>query len=696
MIDLNKFNEQQIEAITSTSPYIKVIAGAGSGKTAVLTNRIAYLIKERNINERNILAITFTNKAAKEMRERVLQLLDTEAFLGLITTFHSFCLRVLKEDINLLGYTRDFNILDSDDQKAILKNINKKLNYDKDYFQVKSIIAYISNQKNNYYPEYLDDFTKNIYEQFYHEYQSYLKDNNSVDFDDLILLCVKLFKENEQILDKWRYRFNYIHVDEFQDTNFQQYELIKLLGKDLNVFVVGDPDQTIYTWRGAKIDYILNFENDFKPSQVIKLEYNYRSKKHILDCANDLIINNQDRIEKKLIPTIESEDKVEHYIGETSDDEAIFVVDKIKEIIDTVEDVNYDDFAILYRSNYISRVFEQYLTKANIDYQIIGGTRFFERKEIKDIISYLKVIYNDDDLSFLRIVNTPKRKIGTVSIDKIVDYATKNNSSYYTAIKENLGEIGLSSAQCKALNDLVCFIEEMKKVDDNVDVLIEKIMLKYNILEDYATESIDYQRRYSNIEELFSYARAIPKKLGEFLQDISLDTVDDENEGAKVSLMTMHSAKGLEFKYVFAVFLCDGVFPSSFSLETLNMEEERRLAYVTFTRAKDQLFLLSHTRSMNYNYMSSSMFIKEITDDLLKKNGRYRQDAFLEPQVNEMNVFKKQKENKESEVFVINDVVMHPDFKKGVVINIKDNILTIAFENKIGIKQIVADFVKKI
>ena len=694
MINLEQFNPQQQQAITSTKPYLKVIAGAGSGKTAVLTNRIAYLIKERQVNERNILAITFTNKAANEMKARVLQLLNQEVFLGMIATFHGFCLRVLKEDINVLGYPKDFNIIDSDDQKTILKNINKKLDYDKDYFQVKSIIAYISNYKNDYYPEYLDDYTKKIYQQFYSEYQQFLKDNNSLDFDDLILMCVKLFKENELILDKWRYRYNYIHVDEFQDTNSQQYELIRLLGKDLNVFVVGDPDQTIYTWRGAKIDYILNFEHDFQPTEVIKLEYNYRSNKHILDCANSLIINNQDRIEKVLIPTREIDDKVEHYIGESADDEAIFVIDKINELISEVDNLNYDDFAILYRSNYISRVFEQYLTKADIDYQIVGGTRFFERKEIKDLIAYLKIINSKDDLSFLRVVNVPKRKMGDKSIDKIVNYASAHNLTYYDAIKDKLNELGLSTAQKQALNEMINFVEMVKEDKLNVGQLIELIFSKYNVIEDYLKDSIDYQKRLANIEELINYAKGSVVSLAEFIQDISLETSNDDEVGAKVSLMSMHSAKGLEYRYVFAVFMCDGVFPSAFSLERLNLEEERRLAYVCFTRAKDQLFLVSHTRSYNFTRMSSSMFIKEIEADLLNKSGRYQQDAFLKPEVNEMSVFKIQKPNATS--FELNDVIIHPDFKKGVVIGISDNILTIAFENKIGIKQIVADFVKKV
>ncbi|MEG0284284.1 MAG: UvrD-helicase domain-containing protein [Erysipelotrichales bacterium] len=695
MIDLTKFNPQQQQAITSTNPYIKVIAGAGSGKTAVLTNRIANLVLERNVDPRKILAITFTNKAAKEMKSRVLDILEQDYFPGVITTFHSFCLRVLREDINLLGYTKDFNIIDSEDQKQVLKEINKKLKYDKDYFKVKSVLAFITNKKNDYHPYESDTNLLVMYEQFYKEYQDYLKINNSVDFDDLILLCVKLFAENPIILEKWRYRYNYIHVDEFQDTNAQQYQLIKLLGQELNVFVVGDPDQTIYTWRGAKTEYILDFEKDFENAEVIKLEYNYRSKKHILDIANSLIVNNTQRIDKDLVATIDSDEKVIHFIGETGDDEANYVVDKIEEIISEVDGINYDDFAILYRSNYVSRVFEQFLTKYNINYKIIGGTRFFERKEIKDIIAYLKVINNNDEIAMQRIINVPKRKMGPKAIDKVSDYANKNNISSYEALSKHLLDIKLSNVQTKAMEDFVLFIEMLKNSNESVDHMIEAIIQKYELLEEYSKNSIDYLKRESNVEELLSFAKGVPSELNTFLQDSVLETGEDEADNQPaVSLMSMHGAKGLEFKYVFAVYLNDGIFPSAYSLESLNLEEERRLAYVCFTRAKEQLFLLSHSKKDFYTTVSSSMFIKEIEEELLDKEGRYRQDYYLQPEVNEVNTFFAQK-NDDGDIS-INDVVSHPIFKKGVVINKVDNVLTIAFENKIGIKQIAENFVEKI
>ncbi len=694
MIDLSKFNEQQYLAITSKDPYLKIIAGAGSGKTSVLTNRIAYLVKERNVNEKNILAITFTNKAANEMKERVLKLLEKEVFLGVITTFHSFCLRVLREDINVLDYKKDFIIIDSDDQKVLLKQINKKLNYDRDLFNTRSIIAYISNQKNNYYPDYLDEYTKKVYQEFYVAYELEMKENNYLDFDDLIIKCVELFKNHPRILDKWRYRFNYIHVDEFQDTNEVQYELVKLLGQDLNVFVVGDPDQTIYTWRGARIDYIMNFEKDFVPTTLIKLEYNYRSQQAILDCANSLIIKNTNRIEKSLLPTIIKKDQVVHYVGENASDEADYVVDKINELINENDDINYDDFAILYRSNYISRIFEQRLLQANIDYQIIGGTKFFERKEIKDVLAYLKVIAYEDDISLLRIINTPKRKIGEVSINKIVDYANNYHLSYYQVIKDYLNDIKLGAKQKEALIELVDIIESLKNEASSA-LIINYIIENINVLEEYQTIPLEYQKREENIKELYNYSLQENKDISEFLQDISLDSSYEDVEGHRVNLMSMHRAKGLEFKYVFVVYLCDGIFPSMYSLDTLDLEEERRLAYVSFTRAKEKLFLLSHLYDERFYRISSSLFVKEIEDEFLEKQGKFVQDNHLKPIVEEMNIFKEKNKNNDNHDYNVNDIVIHPKFKRGVVIDVSDNVLTIAFEHNYGIKKIAASFVEK-
>lgn len=690
----NNFNKQQIEAIVSEEPYLKVIAGAGSGKTSVLTNRIAYLVRDRNVNEKNILAITFTNKAANEMKERVSKLLEREVFLGLITTFHSYCLRVLKEDINVIGYNRDFVIIDGDDQKALLREINKKLNYDSDMFNARSIIAYISNHKNKYYPDYLDSYTKKVYNEFYEEYEKKLKANNYLDFDDLIIKCVEIFKKHEHILEKWRFRYTYIHVDEFQDTNEIQYELIKMIAHDLNLFIVGDPDQTIYTWRGARIDYIMNFEKDFVPSKVIKLEYNYRSQQGILDAANSLIKKNINRVEKTLLPTIETQDKVVHFIGDNSIDEANYVVDKIFEIVNEEDDVNYNDFAILYRSNYISRVFEQRLLQANIDYQIVGGQRFFERKEIKDVLAYLQLIVHGDDLSLMRIINVPKRKIGEASIEKINDYASEYHLSAYQVIKDYLNDINLSTTQKENLSELVSNIESLRQEED-VSEVIRYILENINILEDYYNNSLEYQKREENIQELYNYALSEPKTINEFLQDVSLDSTYEDQDGYKVNLMSIHRAKGLEFKYVFVVYLCDGIFPSIHSLDKINLEEERRLAYVSFTRAKDKLFLLSHIYNERYERMSSSIFIKEIDEEFLEKEGKYSHDKHLKPVVEAMNIFKKQNKNIGKVDFNINDVVIHPTFKRGVIVEISDNILTIAFEHKVGIKKIASSFVEK-
>ncbi|WP_423364248.1 ATP-dependent helicase [Mycoplasma sp. P36-A1] len=698
-MNLEHFNKAQQDAITSTDPYIRVIAGAGSGKTAVLTTRIAYLIQERKVKSNKILAITFTNKAATEMKDRVYDLLGDQQsdFKGVVATFHGFCLRVLKEDINMLGYPNNFNIIDPDDQKSILKDINKELEYDAETFKVKAIISYISNKKNKYNLEKLDENLERVYDIFYDKYEKYLQEHFYLDFDDLIIKVVKLFETNAVILEKWRYRFNYIMVDEFQDTNSQQYELVKMLALEQNIFVVGDPDQNIYSWRGAKIEYIMNFEKDFKNAKTIKLEYNYRSYSHILDIANDLIQNNDNRIEKKLIPTLDSEDKVIHFVADTAEQEANYVAEKINEIIANNDGVNYNDFAILYRSNYISRVFEQKLTQMNIDYKIYGGTRFYERKEIKDFISYLKVIDNEDELALTRIINVPKRKIGPKAIEKITNYARSNKIGMFEALKNNLSEIKLSKTQEKSLAEFVDIIKQQQESNEEVFSMLVNINDSVNILDEYNFQSFEYQKRADNVQELINYAQTIDLSLSDFLQSVSLDTTDEKEDSPKVSLMTMHAAKGLEYKYVFTVFLNDGVFPSSYSMERLNFEEERRLAYVAFTRAKNQLFLISHRMNQNnYTNVSSSVFVKEIDNEHLDKEGKYKQDLHLHTNVNEMEMMKKRKNNmKEKQEFNKGDKVIHPIFKKGVIIEVNDNIAKIAFEANVGIKHMNLDFIEK-
>jgi len=691
-MDLSKFNEAQLQAITSNAQYIKVIAGAGSGKTEVLTNRIAYLISEKGIPSKKILAITFTNKAANEMKQRINKVLEDNTFFGTIATFHSFCFRILKEDINLLGYSREFTILDTEDQKAILKNINKELKYDNDVFKVKSIISYISGIKNNY-DEYEDEYLEDIYDEFYQRYEEYLKENNYLDFDDLILKTVEVLANNPLILDKWRYRYNYIHVDEFQDTNDSQYELVKLLGYNQNVFVVGDPDQNIYSWRGSKIDYILNFESYFPNAVEIKLEHNYRSKAHILEVANDLIQQNQQRIDKKLLPTIPSSSKVVVHRSESPIEEAAFIVETINDLIFEEDGVNYDDFAILYRANYISRIFEQTLTKARIDYKVIGSVRFFERKEIKDLIAYLRLSFNKDNLALQRIINVPKRGLGPKAIDKLFDYSMHSNQIPYDVLERDLDNVKFSSKQSSAIKSFVSVIEESKIHEDAYSRL--KYISDYiDVIEEYHVLSEDYQIRKANINELLEYALSSNQSVEEFLSDIALFNNEEEDNSPKVSLMSMHSAKGLEFDYVFCVHLNDGIFPSMNTLEKGSFEEERRLAYVAFTRARKQLYLLSHKYS-GYNYTSQplSLFVKTLDNDHI--NGNVATKSSPSNKISLTNV-KSIIPPKNSETFIQGDIVVHPTFKKGVIISIDGNIAKIAFSKEFGIKSISVDYIEKL
>lgn len=688
MINLSRFNEQQLFAITDESPYIKVIAGAGSGKTSVLTTRIAYLIQNRNIRSNKILAITFTNKAANEMKQRVENILVNDSFKGQILTFHSYCLRVLKEDINILGYDRSFSIIDSDDQKRIIKQLLKRFNINGSICKPNDVLAYISNKKNLLTNDACVENIQ-IFDKLFDNYNIYLKENNAVDFDDLIILCVKLFKENSLILEKWRYRFNYIHVDEFQDTNYYQYELIRLIAFELNLFVVGDPDQTIYTWRGASIDYILNFEEDFIDAKSIKLEYNYRSAKHILDCANNVIVNNLERIDKKLIASIDSNDLVVHYSCQTKNEEALFVVDTIKSLMNSDDSINFSDFAILYRANYISRVFEQVLARSNIDYQIIGGIRFYERQEIKDLMAYLKVALIDDNLSFTRIINLPKRKIGPAMLEKIVRIADYNNVSYYSAIKDYHSELSFNKAQVSHIKQFIDVIEHIKLLDNLYDIF-NYITDSFDIYESY--DEIDMLKRVDNVNELKAYANTYQGNVIDFIQEASLQSSsDDKDKNRHVSLMSVHAAKGLEFKYVFAVHLAQGIFPSTRAIMEGSLEEERRLAYVCFTRAKKQLYLLNHTYSDYQGYLNESAFIEEIGCDLLDSNLIKHKPIINKIKTTEQVLKLKVMEN--DTVFKIKDKVVHKIFGLGIIINIEDAILTIAFSNEFGVKKINKNFI---
>lgn len=703
-MNLEQFNDSQKEAITNVTSNLRVIAGAGSGKTAVLTNRIAYLISECGVQEQSILAITFTNKAAKEMKDRVLKLLNRDYFEGKIMTFHGFCLRILREDINRLGLSRDFIIIDTDDQKKILTEINKKLDYDSSIFNRKNIINYISNKKNNIeYDE--EDFIIKIYNEFYDEYQKYLLKHNYLDFDDLLVYVIKLFTSDSVILEKWQYRFSFVHVDEFQDTNDIQYQLLKLISKKATIFVVGDPDQTIYSWRGASIDYIMNFESEFDNAKTIKLEYNYRSKSHILDAANNLIQRNVNRLEKKLISTRDSDNKVIHHVSFDRNAEARYVVETINDIVNNTDGVNYEDFAILYRNNSISRVFEQELMLNQISYQVIGSVRFFEREEIKDLVGYLKMVYLEDDLSFIRVINKPKRKIGTKTIEQIQEVANKNNTSLINTILKHHNQIKFNKTQSIEIEKFIKVVN--LALNDNFSVFealdfFNESFEMYKIGEN--TDNVD-NKRIDNVNELLTYAKEYQGSILDFLQELSLDSFSQDSDH-KVSLMSMHAAKGLEYKYVFAAHLCDGIFPSAYSMASYDLEEERRLAYVCFTRAKEQLFLLSHTTGFMYDSLNTSIFVREIEEELINKTGR-KEKNYSSSQHN-LNLMKKDNLINNDEIsknkndismnntqFKVGDIVLHKQFGQGVILSKHSQTLEIAFNSSVGIKLVNDNFVSK-
>ena len=633
-------NKEQKRAVLETDGPILLLAGAGSGKTRVLTHRIAYLLAEKRITPWNILAITFTNKAAREMKERVVSLVGGQAEDIWISTFHSMCVRILRRDIERLGYSRSFTILDSGDQLSVIKDVMKRKNLDTKKFDPKAIRAGISSFKNELKkPQEVTQLVGNYYDKIvaevYEAYQKNLKTNQALDFDDLIMLTVQLFQEVPEVLDFYQKKFQYIHVDEYQDTNRAQYLLVRMLAeKHKNICVVGDSDQSIYQFRGADISIILSFEKDYKDAKVIKLEQNYRSTKKILQAANEVIKNNSSRKVKNLWTENEDGAKLVYYRGENEQDEAYFITQKIQDLIKSGK--KYKDVAILYRTNAQSRVIEEIFLKSNIPYQIVGGTKFYDRKEIKDVLAYLRLISNpDDDISFRRIVNVPKRGIGEATIDRLAQYADEKGMSMFSALQE-VDFIGLSA---RATNQLASFYDLMKNLIQMVDFLsvtelTEQVLEKTEYVETLKKENtIEANARIENIEEFLSVTLDFEKTnedktLLSFLTELALvadiDQVDDEDQevGNQVLLMTLHSAKGLEFPFVFLVGLEEGIFPHNRALvEESEMEEERRLAYVGITRAEKELYLtnarertLFGKRGMN----PESRFIQEIPSELLE------------------------------------------------------------------------------
>ena len=637
---LDALNEPQRQAVMATDGPLLILAGAGSGKTRVLTHRTAYLIEECGVNPYNIMAITFTNKAAGEMRERIDQMVGYGSESIWVCTFHSTCVRILRRYIDRLGFGTNFTIYDSDDQKTLMKDICKRLEIDTKMYKEKMFLSAISSAKDElidpieYETRAAGDYVKRKQAQVYREYQQALKQNNALDFDDLIMKTVELFKLDKEVLASYQDRFRYIMVDEYQDTNTAQFELIRLLAlKYQNLCVVGDDDQSIYKFRGANIYNILNFEHHFPDATVIKLEQNYRSTQNILDAANAVIANNQGRKEKRLWTDNGAGDKITFEQLDTAAEEADFVARDIARRVRKGE-YQYKDCAILYRTNAQSRLFEERFITANIPYKIFGGVNFYARKEVKDLLAYLKTIDNgQDDLAVRRIINIPKRGIGAASINKVALYAQEQEISFYDALCVAEQVPGLGKAAAK-IRPFVLFIQSMKakaKLLSVADLLQEVIETTGYVRELEAEGTDEAEARIENIDELISKAVDYAEveeapTLNGFLENVALvadiDSFDENSD--YVVLMTLHSAKGLEFPNVYLAGLEDGLFPSYMSITSDNsqaeIEEERRLAYVGITRAKKNLTITSARVRMvrgQTQYGKVSRFVREIPPELL-------------------------------------------------------------------------------
>ena len=633
---VNNLNNEQKEAVLCTEGPLLVLAGAGSGKTRVLTHRIAYLIKEKDVDPYNIIAITFTNKAAKEMKERVLELVGSNSQRMIISTFHSACVRFLRRDIEKINYGSNFNIYDTNDSLQVLKKVIKDLKLNDKNFNPRMMLSKFGKLKDQMISsdDFMENHAFNFYDQnvakIYKEYQKRLKNNNAIDFDDIIYLTVKLFLENPQVLAYYNRRFRYILVDEYQDTNKLQFKLIELLASShRNLCVVGDDDQSIFMWRGADVGNILGFENIFDDTKVIKLEQNYRSTGNILNAANAVIKNNYARKEKALWTSKGDGDKIEVDRLQNEYQEGRFIASKVKELVEKGR--SYSDFAVLYRMNVQSRSIEEALSAAGIRYKIFGGHKFYDRKEVKDVLAYLKLIYNESDYVALeRALDFPKKGIGTRTVEKVMIVANDEDTSAMDIMRKADQKYILKSVKTKLI-DFTILIDHFKKKAEEMtpSELIGYIIEKGAFREEYERrEPLEYEGRIENIEELVSIALEQEKDgittLSEFLENVSLVADIDDGEEASsefVSLMTMHSAKGLEFPIVFIAGFEENIFPSERSLVSDDeMEEERRLCYVGITRAMEQLYLTntsSRTIFGRTTYNNPSRFLSEIPEEFL-------------------------------------------------------------------------------
>lgn len=682
---LENLNKEQLEAVKCTEGPLLVLAGAGSGKTRVLTTRIAYLIKEKNISPDNILAITFTNKAAREMKNRVLDMIGPIAYNMQISTFHSFGLTVLKKHYDKLGYKSNFTILDSDDVLTIIKKIIKDMKLDPKIYNPKAIRNSISSAKNELiksdeYSKYVGNDYEEKVENIYKKYQNKLVINNSVDFDDLLMLPILLFNDYPLVLKEYQELYKYILIDEYQDTNEAQYILTKMISsKYKNICIVGDPDQSIYMFRGSNYRNILNFETDYKDARVISLEENYRSTPNILNIANDIIKNNKKRKEKKLWTNNEEGLKVKYHKADNEKDEAYYVVDQVKKLLSN--GVDKEDMAVLYRTNAQSRVLEDCFLKENIPYKVIGSFYFYNRKEIKDLIAYLKLIYNEkDDNSLIRIINVPKRGIGLKTIEKLSNKASLSRTSIYDTISSG------KELEFKTL------IEELRKISNNISLteLVDLILDKSGIKQELISEkTLEADIRLENLEEFKTITKNFEEKNGiisleDFLVEISLvsDIEEHKNNKDVITLMTIHSSKGLEFKYVFIVGLEEGIFPHRNSLtDQEQIEEERRLCYVAITRAKKFLYLVNAKKRTIYGettYNLPSRFIDEIDTSNLDIDENEDIKVFNKDEMIDYNID-----------YNLGDKVIHDTYGEGIIVSVDNTVLTIAFPHPIGIKKMI-------
>lgn len=721
-------NEQQQEAVFCTEGPLLLLAGAGSGKTRVLTHRIAYLM-DQGVNPYHIMAITFTNKAAKEMRERVDDLVGFGAEHIWVSTFHSTCVRILRRHIDKLGYGNSFTIYDADDQKSLIKQICKQHKIDTKMMPERKIINEISSAKDEfmtpseYETRHQYDFKKKKIAQIYKEYQKQLKANNALDFDDLIFKTVELFQFHPEVLDYYQERFRYIMVDEYQDTNTIQFQLVSMLARKYqNLCVVGDDDQSIYKFRGANVKNILNFENVFPEAVTIKLEQNYRSTKNILNAANEVIKHNKGRKTKKLWTENEEGDLIEFHQYGTEYEEARKIIHEIEDL--SKEGYDYKNMAILYRTNAQSRVFEESFMIKNIPYRIVGGTNFYQRKEVKDILSYLKVVDNGlDDLAVRRIINVPRRGIGAATIEKINVYAVEHNVSFLDACFSSDSIDTLGNAK-KKINGFADLIREFRRKmqEGSLEELFKYITDETGYIANLkAEETEEAEGRIENINELLNKVvtyeqEAEEASLSELLEEIALvaDIDNLEDSDNRVVLMTLHSAKGLEFPYVFICGMEDGIFPSYMTVmseDDDDMEEERRLCYVGITRAKKKLYLSAAKRRMmqgRTQFNKVSRFIDEIPEQLLQLDTgvnfkEKRPDKALFSS-NRSNRFRKPYQAKsftstkmDTLPYDVGDMVKHIKFGKGKVLEIvsggRDYEVTVDFE-KAGVKKMFASFAK--